>query len=140
MAIAPASLEKLPPSNVDAEQAVIGSLLLDRDALVKISGFLHPDDFFRDSHRLVYEAMLELYRRDEPVDIVTVADELERRDRLQPSGGLGYLHSLATVVPTAIHVEYYAQIVQRTSLKRRLIAVGGRIASIGYDDWLEVDD
>jgi replicative DNA helicase len=140
VAIAPAVLEKLPPSNVDAEQAVIGSLLLDRDALVKISGFLLPDDFFRDSHRVVYEAMLELYRRNEPVDIVTVADELERNEELQAAGGLGYIHSLATVVPTAIHVEYYAEIVQRTSLKRRLISVAGRIAGIGYDDGLEVDD
>jgi replicative DNA helicase len=79
VAVASPTLERLPPSNVDAEQAVIGSLLLDRDALVKISGFLQPDDFFRDSHRFVYEAMLELYRKNEPSDIVTVTDELERK-------------------------------------------------------------
>ena len=140
MAVASAALERLPPSNVDAEQAVIGSLLLDRDALVKVSAFLLPDDFFRDSHRFVYEAMLDLYRRNEPSDIVTVTDELERHDRLAPVGGVAYIHSLATVVPTAIHIDYYARIVQRTSLKRRLISVAQRIVTLGYDDALDVDD
>jgi replicative DNA helicase len=139
VAVASPTLERLPPSNVDAEQAVIGSLLLDRDALVKISGFLQPDDFFRDSHRFVYEAMLELYRKNEPSDIVTVTDELERKGQLPEVGGVSYIHSLATVVPTAIHVEYYAHIVERTSLKRRLISVAGRMASIGYDDALDVE-
>lgn len=140
MAIAPATLERLPPSNVDAEQAVIGSLLVDRDALNKINGWLQPDDFFRDSHRFIYQAMLELSQRSQPSDIVTITDELERRDQLSPVGGVAYIHSLATVVPTAIHVEYYGRIVQRTSLKRRLISVAGRIASIGYDDALEVEE
>ncbi|HLG70262.1 MAG TPA: replicative DNA helicase [Chloroflexota bacterium] len=140
MAIAPAALERLPPSNVDAEQAVIGSLLLDRDALVKVSAWLQADDFFRESHRFVYQAMLDLYKKNEPCDIVTVTDELERRGQLAGVGGVAYIHSLATVVPTAIHVEYYGRIVQRTSLKRRLISVAGRMASIGYDDALEVDD
>ncbi len=140
MAIAPSVIEKLPPSNVDAEQAVIGSLLLDRDALVKVSGFLHAEDFFRNSHRHIYEAMLQLYERREPADIVTVTDELERRGQLADAGGLGYIHSLATIVPTAIHVEHYAHIVERTALKRRLISVAGRIATIGYDDTLEVEE
>jgi replicative DNA helicase len=140
LVVAPAALERLPPSNVDAEQAVIGSLLLDRDALIKVTAWLRPDDFFRDSHRFVYEAMLELYGKNEPCDIVTVADELERRGQLVAVGGVAYVHSLATVVPTSIHVEYYGRIVQRTSLKRRLISVAGRIAGIGYDEGLDVDD
>ena len=140
MAIAPAALERLPPSNVDAEQAVIGSLLLDRDALVKVSAWLAADDFFRESHRFIYEAMLELYRKNQPGDIVTVTDELERNEKLTNVGGVAYIHSLATIVPTAIHIEYYGRIVQRTALKRRLISVAGRIASIGYDDSLEVDE
>src|SRR5712692_1282974 len=140
MAIAPAALERLPPSNVDAEQAVIGSLLLDRDALVKISGWLHSDDFFRDSHRFIYEAMQELYNANEPSDIVTVTDRLERKSQLPAVGGVAYIHSLATVVPTAIHVEYYGRIVQRTSLKRRLISVAQRIVTLGYDDELDVED
>jgi len=139
LAVASPTLERLPPNNVDAEQAVIGSLLLDRDALVKVSGFLKGDDFFRDSHRFIYEAMLDLYGRGLPCDIVTVTDELERKAQLPSVGGVAYIHSLATVVPTAIHVEYYARIVERTSLKRRLISVAGRIASIGYDDALEVE-
>src|SRR5712692_362557 len=140
MAIAPAALERLPPSNVDAEQAVIGSLLLDRDALVKISGWLHSDDFFRDSHRFIYEAMQELYSANEPSDIVTVTDRLERKSQLPAVGGVAYIHSLATVVPTAIHVEYYGRIDQRTSLKRRLISVAQRIVTLGYDDELDVED
>ncbi|HUZ78581.1 MAG TPA: replicative DNA helicase [Chloroflexota bacterium] len=140
MAIAPAALEKLPPSNVDAEQAVIGSLLLDRDAIVTISQFLLPEDFFREGHRLLYEAALALYEQNQPSDIVTLTDRLERLDQLAAVGGVAYIHSLATVVPTAIHVEYYARIVERTAMKRRLISVGGRIAAIGYNDALEVDD
>ncbi len=140
MAVAPAALERLPPSNVDAEQAVIGSLLLDRDALVKVSGWLQPDDFFRDSHRFIYEAMLELDAANEPRDIVTVTDRLERKSQLAEVGGVAYIHSLATVVPTAIHVEYYGRIVQRTSLKRRLISVAQRIVTLGYDDELDVDE
>jgi len=140
LAVAPAALERLPPSNVDAEQAVIGSLLLDRDALVKVSGWLQPDDFFRDSHRFIYEAMLELDAANEPRDIVTVTDRLERKSQLAEVGGVAYIHSLATVVPTAIHVEYYGRIVQRTSLKRRLISVAQRIVTLGYDDELDVDE
>ncbi|MDE3074737.1 MAG: replicative DNA helicase [Chloroflexota bacterium] len=140
MAVAALPLEKLPPSNVDAEQAVIGSLLLDRDAIVKVSEFLRPDDFFRDSHRLIYQAIQDLYEREQPSDIVTVTDELERRNQLAPVGGVAYLHSLATVVPTAIHVEHYGRIIERTAMKRRLISAGGRIAAIGYDDSLELDD
>ncbi len=139
MAIAALPLEKLPPSNVDAEQAVIGSLLIDRDAIVTISQFLQPDDFFRDSHRLLYEAILHLYENNQPSDIVTVTDRLERLDQLAAVGGVAYVHSLATVVPTAVHVEHYARIVERTAMKRRLITVGGRIAGIGYDESLEVD-
>jgi replicative DNA helicase len=140
LAVAPAALERLPPSNVDAEQAVIGSLLLDRDALVKVSGWLQPDDFFRDSHRFIYEAMLELDAANEPRDIVTVTDRLERKSQLAEVGGVAYIHSLATVVPTAIHVEHYGRIVQRTSLKRRLISVAQRIVTLGYDDELDVDE
>lgn len=142
MSIAPAALEILPPSSLDAEQAVIGALLLDRDALVKVGApplALNADDFFRDAHRAIYAAMLDLWRRAEPQDIVTVTDELERRGQLLGAGGVAYIHSLATVVPTAIHVEHYARIVQRTALRRRLISVAGRIAGLGYDDSTEVE-
>lgn len=125
--------EKLPPSSVDAEQALLGSLLLDRDALLVVGDQLHADDFHRDAHRLVYESMLRLQGRGVSPDVVTLVDELEASGHLQTAGGVAYIHSLATVVPTAIHVQHYAADIRETAQKRRLIRVGGLIAGMGYD-------
>ncbi len=140
MATTAAELERLPPSNIDAEQAVLGSLLIDRQLLSKISSSLLPEDFFRHSHKFIYAAMLALDGRGVPADIVTLADELERNELLESAGGLSYIHSLATIVPTPIHLAYYAEIVRRTALKRKLIDVASRMAVIGYDDSMEVQD
>lgn len=140
MSIAPATLERLPPSNVSAEEAVLGACLIDPAAISRVREHLVAADFFRDAHRLMYEAMIRLADKGWPADIVSLADELERDETLQSSGGIGYINSLATVVPTAIHCEFYAQIVRRTAVKRRMITTGSRIAGIGYDDALEADD
>ncbi len=131
--------EKLPPHDRDAEEAVVGSLLIDPDALVKINFILHPEDFFYEENARVYEACLGLYDRNEGINQITVASELARRERLAGVGGNSYLSHLVSQVPTSLHVEYYAQIVYRTSMMRKLIYAGGQIAKIGYEASPDVD-
>ncbi|MDI3340208.1 MAG: replicative DNA helicase [Sphaerobacter sp.] len=134
------AVERLPPHNLEAEQSVLGSLLIDRDAVIRVASFLKAEDFFRGSHGTIYQAILDLYNRREPPDFVTVVDELERRERLDQVGGVAYLTELMNAVPTAVHVEYYARIVERTATLRRLIDAGSEIIRIGYDESLEVDE
>src|SRR6185437_13969997 len=134
------TLEKLPPSNLEAEQSVLGSLLIDRDAVIRIASFLKPGDFYSGGNGLIYEAILDLYNRRVPPDFVTVVDELTRRDRLQDVGGISYLTDLINTVPTAVHIEYYGRIVERTATLRRLIDAGASIINIGYDDSIEVEE
>ena len=124
--------EQLPPQNIDAEMSVLGSLLIDPEAITKVASFLHPDDFYREAHRQIYEAMLSLYERREPADLVTVANELERRGQLTEIGGDAYLLKLVNQVPTSAHVEHYARIVEQTAVRRRLIKAAGEIAALAY--------
>jgi replicative DNA helicase len=133
------AIDRLPPQNPEAEEAVLGSLLMDPEAAGKIAAFLKPDDFYRERNANLYAAMLAIYDRREPVDFMTVTDELTRQGRYEEVGGLAYLSHLVGVVPTAVHVEYYARIVERTSVKRRLISAAGKIAAVGYDDSLDLD-
>ncbi len=125
--------ERLPPQNIEAEQSVLGSILIDRDAIVRVAGFLRPEDFYREAHRIIYQAALDLFERREPTDFILLCDELERRGRLEQVGGPAYLTSLINMVPTAVNVEYYGHIVERTALLRRLITAGGQIAGVAYD-------
>lgn len=131
--------EKLPPHNVEAEEAVIGSLLVDPDAIVKTAIFLKPEAFYREKNRWLYEACLALYERNEAINQITVAQELARQGKLEEIGGVAYLSHLVSVLPTSVHVEYYAQIVHRLSIMRRLIVAAGRIAAIGYDAEPDLD-
>jgi replicative DNA helicase len=132
------AFEPLPPHNTEAEESVLGSLLIDPEAIEAIASLVRPEDFYHPRNRDIYGAMLRLYDRRQPTDFVMVCDELERADLLERIGGVSYLARILTVVPTSIHVEHYARIVQRTSMMRRLIAVAGRIAAIGYEDESEV--
>jgi replicative DNA helicase len=130
----PSSPHKLAPQSVEAEQSVLGSILIDRDAMLRVADFLRPDDFYRQQHADIYEAMLALHGQREPIDLVTLGDELGRRDRLESAGGPGYLAGLMNAVPTAVHVEHYARIVERKAVLRNLIAAAGRIAAVGYEE------
>src|SRR5579859_5826043 len=132
--------EGMLPQNIDAEQAVLGSLLIDPRAIERVVSFVHTDDFFLPVNAEIYRAMVALYERDMPTDVVTLADHLQSRDRLDDMGGAAYLASLATIVPTSINVEYYARIVERLGVLRRLVEAGSRISSIGYDERLEADE
>ncbi len=133
-------VERLPPHNIEAEQSVLGSLLIDRDAIIRVASYVKAEDFYISANGTVYQAILDLYNRREPTDFLTLSDELERRNALDDIGGLGYLSSLLNVVPTAVHVEYYGRIVERTATLRRLIDAGTQIAGIGYQDNLDAED
>ena len=125
--------ERLPPHNIEAEQSVLGSLLIDSDAIIRIAPFLRQEDFYREAHGIIYAAVLELHERREPADFITLTDALDRRAQLEQVGGAAYLTSLLNIVPTAIHVEHYARIVDRTATLRRLIDGATRIAALAYD-------
>jgi replicative DNA helicase len=125
--------EKLPPHDIEAEEAVIGSLLIDPDAILKIAASLKPEDFFSETNRVIYQACFSLYQRNEAINQITAAHELMRLDKLEQVGGAAFLSHLISNVPTSIHVEYYAQIVSNTAVMRRLIAAAGQIATLGYE-------
>lgn len=124
----------LMPRDERAEEAVIGSLLLDRDAIVKVAPFLKAEDFYRERLGWVYAAILDLYERREPPDPVTLTAELEKREQLDKVGGYFYIVNLINAVPTAVHIEHYAHIVANKAIRRRLIQKGGEIAAQGYDE------
>ena len=132
--------DKLQPHNIEAEEAVLGSLLIDTDAIIRISTFLQPGDFYIQRHSWVFEAVLDLHERRQPADLVTLSDELERRGQLDEIGGSAYLTSLMNVTPTSIHVEFYARIVERTAVLRRLIDAAGKIAQLAYQDTEDVEE
>ena len=125
--------DRLLPHSVDAEESVIGALLIDNDALPKITGIITAEDFYVTKNRWCFEACLALFDRSEAINQVTVAEELVLRDRLEEIGGASYLAHLVRTVPTTIHVEHYATIVQRASIMRRLIRTADDIAAIGYE-------
>jgi len=131
--------DRLPPQNLDAEQSVLGSLLIDRDAIIQIAPIVKSDDFYQPSHGTIYQAILDLYERQEPTDVITLTDELRRHDHLDAVGGVSYLTSLVSIVPTAVHVEYYARIVERTATLRRLIDAGTKVVGIGFREGIDAD-
>jgi len=132
--------EKLPPHDIDAEEAVIGSLLIDGTAIYKITTFLQEQDFYSEQNRWIYGACLSLYQRpDEAIDQITVAQELDRRGKLEACGGAAYLSHLISIVPTSLDIEHYAQIVYRLSVMRHLITAADQIAAVGYEADPDVD-
>ena len=127
-------MEKLLPQNIEAECGVLGSIIIDPEAIVQVADFLFAEDFYRDAHRTIYEVILQLYEQHEPADFITICDELERHNKLEDVGGASYITSLINQVPTSGNVEYYGHIVERTSILRRLIHAAGQIAAIAYEE------
>lgn len=115
-------LDRVPPQNLEAEQSVLGSMLLAKEAIDEVTDLLSAQDFYRDSHRYIFEAILSLYAKQEPVDLITLAEELKSQGLLEKVGGASYLALLASMVPTAANARYYAQIVAEKSLLRSLIS------------------
>lgn len=130
---------KTVPSNIEAEQAVLGALLLDPDAIIKAVPLIRPEDFYLEKHAWIYEAIFALHERREPIDFLTVVTELETRGKINDVGGAAYITALINAVPSAIHVETYAHLVERLSTQRRLISAAGDIAGIAYDSSEDID-
>lgn len=134
-------MERSLPADINAERAVLGAILIERDAIIAVAPWLVPDYFYLERHTWIYEAMLACFnhRPSIPPDLSTVADELRRQERLDLVGGIAYLGELSAEVPTAVHVEYYGRIIERTALLRRLIQAGGKIAALGYDEREDIE-
>jgi replicative DNA helicase len=131
---------RMPPQDADAEQSVLGSMLISKDAIADVNELVKGPDFYRPAHETIYDAIIELYGRGEPADPVTVSAELQRRGELQRIGGAPYLHTLSASVPIAANAGYYAAIVREKAILRRLVDAGTRIAQMGYAGEGDVDD
>ena len=132
--------EKLPPHDIDAEDSVLGSLLINGDAMPEVAPLLKPEDFYRESNRWCYKACIELYDRGVAIDQVSVENELSRLEKLTSAGGAAYLSQLISVVPTSAHIEHYARIVHRMAMMRRIIESAGAISKIGYEAGPDEDE
>lgn len=132
--------EKRIPSNIDAEMSTLGSILIDAEAIYKTVHLLMPADFYREKHAWLYEAMLALYSRREPIDFVTLAEELGRMGRLEEIGGPSFITEMMDRIPTAIYIEHYAKIVEEKSLRRRLMAAGSKAVAMAYDESISVNE
>ena len=132
--------EKLPPHNTDAEEAAVGSLLIDGTAIYKIATFLQQPDFYSEPNREIYGACLSLYQRSDAINQITIAQELARQGKLETCGGAANLSHLVAICPTSLDIEHYAQIVYRLSVMRQMISAGDRIAKIGYESGPDVED
>src|SRR5574344_1896240 len=132
--------ERIPPQNIEAEQAVLGAMLIDKEAVTIVADKLQAGDFYREAHKVIYDAMMELHNKQQPVDLLTVTDALKKLNKLDDIGGIAYLTSLANVVPTAANVGYHADIVEEISTLRQLIAGGTQIAIMGFEGVGEVEE
>ncbi len=130
---------KTPPSNIEAEQSVLGSLMLDKDAIVKIADFLQPNDFYKNKHKTLFETMLELYEERDPIDVLSISNKLEEKGKLEEVGGSGYIASLVNIVPSASHVVHYAKVIQKKAMLRRLITTANKIVEMSYSGTEDVD-
>ncbi len=134
------SIRKLPPQNLEAEASILGGVLLDNEAINTVVELVKSDDLYRESHRKIYRAMVDLWDRNEPVDLITLSDQLKARGELEDVGGSAYLAELASQVPTAANIAYYARIVREKAILRHLIRTSTDIATRGMEERGDVDD
>ena len=132
-------LGKIPPNDTEAEQAVIGSMLTDKDAVIAAVEVLKDSDFYREDNRIIYSAILNLYNRSQPIDVITLRAELSSMGKLDSVGGLEYIAELPEKVPTTSNVEQYIRIVEEKSILRNLIKTANDIITLGYDPTQEVE-
>ncbi len=140
MAITDQVLDRMPPQSLEAEQAVLGAVLRDSEALSKSLEILDRQNFYRESHGIIFDAMVELFEQGEPIDLLTLQERLRLRDRLEAAGGVSYLSQLIDMTPTAGHVRHHAKIVREKAILRGLIHVATEIVSQSYEDTLEVEE
>ncbi|OGE30750.1 replicative DNA helicase [Candidatus Daviesbacteria bacterium RIFCSPHIGHO2_02_FULL_36_13] len=132
---------KLPPQNIEAEQSLLGALLIDKDSIVRISEILHPSNFYRtEQHGPIFEAVQSLFEKREPIDLVTVTEELKRKGFYDKVGGSAYLTTLVNVVPTSAHIEHYAKIIKGHAVRRSLITQATRLIEKAYDEGETVEE
>lgn len=132
--------ERIPPQSIDAEQAVLGAVLIENEAINIVSEFISANDFYREAHRVIFSIMMNLYHEHEPIDLITIVDALKKEDKLESVGGIAYITSLANSVATAANVKYHAKIVSEKSVLRKLINVSTEIAGKAYEGSDEVED
>ncbi len=133
-------VDKLPPQNIEAEQSVLGALMIDKNAIIKVADFLEAKDFYKPSHQKIYEAMLDIYALKGPIDILSVSSRLKEKNVLEETGGVACLTSLVNAVPTASHVANYAEIVHNKRILRDLISVSYDIAEIGFNEKEDIEN
>ena len=131
---------RIPPQDIDAEQSLLGSMLLDNNAIIRVVDFLRTEDFYRKQHRVIYQAMLDLFTHHEPIDILSVSTRLKDGNVLEDIGGRTYLASLVNMVPTSSHVVHYAKIIQKKRLLRDLIDASWHIAQLGWNETRHMDE
>jgi len=139
MAETDVSSHKLPPQNIEAEQSVLGGVLIENEAVHKVMEILTPEDFYRDAHRKIYDALIDLAERDEPADLITLTNELRKKEHLDSVGGASYVTSLIDSVVTAANIEYYAKIVKEKAILRKLIEASTEIITHSYEDRSDVE-
>jgi replicative DNA helicase len=132
-------LEKIPPQNLEAEQSLLGCLMVDKDAMLKVADTLSENDFYKDGHKTVYEAIKELYARQEPLDILSLSNRLEEKKQLEMIGGRSYLAHLSNIVGNSSHVAHYSGIVQRKATLRRLLRSAAEITELGYNEEEDIE-
>ena len=133
-------IEQIPPQNIEAEQSLLGCLLIDKDSIIKVADILGKDDFYKDAHNIIYGTIKELYSKHEPIDILTLSNRLEENNKLESIGGRSYLAHLSSMVATPAHIENYANIVQKKATLRRLLETANEIAKLGFREGEDVDD
>ena len=130
---------RLPPQNIEAEQSILGSLMLSKEAIIKIADLVKPKDFYHPAHETIYETIIDLYENREPIDLLSLSNRLKEKGKLEEIGGQSYLTTLVNSVPTAAHIDHYGKIVQKKSTLRRLIDAASQIVNLGYDEEKEAD-
>ena len=133
-------MSRIPPHSVESEQSILGSIILDKDAIITVAETIVPTDFYKEAHKIIYESMLKLNSDNEPIDLITLVEELRNEGHLDSVGGISYLTSLSTIVPTTSNVKYYSEIVKEKSVTRKLIKASNEIINLGYDGSIDVED
>lgn len=131
---------RIPPHSVESEQSILGSILLDKEAIITVTETIQPEDFYKEAHKIIYECMVKLNNKNEPIDLITLTEELRKQGHLEDVGGISYITSLSTIVPTTSNVKYYSDIVKEKSVLRKLIKVSNDILNLGYDNSTKVED
>ena len=133
-------MTRVPPHSVESEQSILGSILLDKDAIITVTETIKPEDFYKEAHKIIYECMIKLSNKGEPIDLITLTEELKKQGHLEDVGGISYITSLSTIVPTTSNVKYYSDIVKEKSVLRQLIRASNDIINLGYDTATKVED